>query len=92
MNVTKSDLAEHIASEAGITKKKALMCLDAIAGITEQKLRAGAEVTLPGIGKLVAVQREARVGRNPRTGEAAKIDAKKAVKFKVSASLKAAIQ
>lgn len=90
--MTKSELAEHIAHDAGITKKKALMCLDAITRITEGKLRAGAEVTLPGIGKLVAVQREARVGRNPRTGEAAKIDAKKAVKFKVSASLKAAIQ
>lgn len=92
MNVTKSDLAEHIASEAGITKKKALMCLDAITSITEGKLRAGAEVTLPGIGKLVAVQRAARVGRNPRTGEAKAIPAKKAVKFKASTALTAFIQ
>lgn len=90
--MTKSELAEQIAHDAGITKKKALMCLDSIAGITERKLRAGAEVTLPGIGKLVAVQREARVGRNPRTGEAKAIPAKKAVKFKASAVLTAFIQ
>lgn len=90
--MTKSELAEQIAHDAGITKKKALMCLDSIAGITERKLWAGAEVTLPGIGKLVAVQREARVGRNPRTGEAKAIPAKKAVKFKASAVLTAFIQ
>ena len=90
--MTKSELAEHIAHDAGITKKKAMMCLDSISRITQQKLQTGAEVTLPGIGKLVAVHRAARVGRNPRTGEAKAIPAKKAVKFKVSASLKAAIQ
>lgn len=90
--MTKSELANVIACDTGITITRAMMCLDSISRITQQKLRTGAEVTLPGIGKLVAVQREARVGRNPRTGEAKAIPAKKAVKFKASAVLTAFIQ
>ena len=47
--------------------------------------------TLPGIGKLVLVQRKARMGRNPATGEAIKIKAKKVVKFRVAKAAKDAI-
>jgi DNA-binding protein HU-beta len=47
--------------------------------------------TLPGLGKLVLVQRKARMGRNPATGEAIKIKAKKVVKFRVAKAAKDAI-
>jgi DNA-binding protein HU-beta len=47
--------------------------------------------TLPGLGKLVLVNRKARMGRNPQTGEAIKIPAKKVVKFRVAKAAKEAI-
>ena len=47
--------------------------------------------TLPGIGKLVLVNRKARMGRNPQTGEAIKIPAKRVVKFRVAKAAKDAI-
>lgn len=89
--MTKAELAEHIAHETGLTKTMAGRCMDAIGSITATKLAAGAEVTLPGIGKLVAVHKAERMGRNPRNGAAAKIPAKTAVKFKASATLKSAV-
>jgi DNA-binding protein HU-beta len=75
--------------KAGITKKAAMDILLHIAEIAYTEAKNS--FTLPGIGKLVFVQRKARMGRNPQTGEAIKIPAKKVVKFRVAKPAKDAI-
>ena len=65
--------------------------IDTMTDAITKELASGGEITLPGIGKLSVTQRAARVGRNPATGEALKIAAKKVVKFGVAKGLKDAI-
>jgi len=87
--MTKSQIADHIAKNSGLTKKLAAQILEDLAGLAYKEAKAG--FTIPGLGKLVLVQRKARMGRNPRTGEAIKIPAKKVVKFRVAKACKDAI-
>ena len=87
--LSKSQLAATVADEAAITKKQAVQILDLIAALAHK--HAKNTFTLPGIGKLVLVNRKARVGRNPATGESIKIPAKKVVKFRVAKAAKDAI-
>jgi DNA-binding protein HU-beta len=87
--LSKSQLAATIADEAAITKKQAVQILDLIATLAYKQAKN--TFTLPGIGKLVLVNRKARVGRNPATGESIKIPAKKVVKFRVAKAAKDAI-
>ncbi len=87
--MTKSQLVARIADKAGIKKKAALEILEEIVAIAYKEAKNG--FTLPGLGKLVLVNRKARMGRNPATGEAIKIPAKKVVKFRVAKAAKDAI-
>ena len=87
--MTKSQIVEHIAEKADIKKVQAVMILDEIAKLAYKEAKNS--FILPGIGKIVLVQRKARVGRNPRTGETIKIPAKKVVKFRVAKAAKDAI-
>lgn len=87
--LTKTQLAARIAEKAGITKKLATDIMEDIATIAYKEAKNS--FTLPGLGKLVLVQRKARMGRNPQTGEAIKIPAKKVVKFRVAKAAKDAI-
>jgi DNA-binding protein HU-beta len=84
--MTKSQTAEHLAGKAGITKKAAGEFLDHLAALAHKEAKN--TFTLPGIGKLVLVNRKARMGRNPQTGEALKIPAKRVVKFRVAKACK----
>ena len=77
--MTKTQLAARIAEKAGITKKLATDIMEDIASIAYKEAKNS--FTLPGLGKLVLVQRKARMGRNPATGEAIKIPAKKVVEI-----------
>ena len=79
--MTKSQIADYIAKKADIKKKVAVQILEDIAALAYKEAKNA--FTLPGLGKLVLVQRKARMGRNPQTGEAIKIPAKKVVKFRV---------
>lgn len=88
-SMTKSELASQLADKAGITKKAALDVLDNLADIAYHEAESG--FTLPGIGKLVLIQRKARKGRNPATGQEINIPAKKDVKFRVSKVCKEAV-
>jgi len=65
--------------------------VDGLGELVAEQLRAGHEVTLPGIGKLTAAARPARTGRNPQTGEAIEIPAAKVPKFKAAKALKEAV-
>ncbi len=87
--MTKSQIADHIASNADITKKLAVQILEDIAQLAYKEAKVG--FTLPGLGKLVLVNRKARKGRNPQTGEEIKIPAKKVVKFRVAKACKDAV-
>jgi len=87
--MTKSQLVAKVAEKAELSKKAAAEILDFIAEVAYKEAKN--TFTLPGIGKLVLVQRKARMGRNPATGEAIKIKAKKVVKFRVAKAAKDAI-
>ncbi len=87
--LSKSQLAATIAEKAGITKKQAVGIVDHLAELAYKNAKN--TFTLPGIGKLVLVNRKARMGRNPATGVAIKIPAKKVVKFRVAKAAKVAI-
>jgi len=87
--MTKSQIADHFAKKCDISKKLSVQFLDEIAMLAYREAKNA--FTIPGVGKLVLVQRKARMGRNPRTGEAIKIPAKKVVKFRVAKAAKDSI-
>lgn len=88
-SMTKSQIAEHVAGKAGITKKAAVQLLDDFAALAYREAKN--TFVVPGIGKLVLANRKARMGRNPQTGEAIKIPAKRVVKFRVAKAAKDSI-
>jgi DNA-binding protein HU-beta len=87
--MTKSQIADHLAEKTGVTKKLAAQFLEDLASLAYKQAKNA--FTLPGLGKLVLVNRKARMGRNPATGEAIKIPAKRVVKFRVAKAAKDAI-
>jgi DNA-binding protein HU-beta len=87
--MTKSQIADALAQSTGVTKKVAVQFLDELAALAYKQAKNA--FTLPGLGKLVLVQRKARIGRNPATGASIKIPAKKVVKFRVAKACKDAV-
>jgi DNA-binding protein HU-beta len=86
---TKSEILGGMAEAAGITKKQAGIALEALVSMAYKGAKDG--FMIPGLGKLVLVNRKARKGRNPATGEEIMIPAKKVVKFRVAKAAKEAI-
>lgn len=89
--MNKTELIEHIAQTADISKAAAARSLDALIGAVKTTLKKEDSVTLVGFGTFSVSKREARSGRNPRTGEAIKIDSAKVPKFKAGKALKDAV-
>ncbi len=90
--MTKADLVDKIAAKAGITKVAAEKALSAfLASVQEQLVKEG-KLTLTGFGTFAVESRQARKGRNPRTGAEIKIPAGKVVKFRVGKNLKDAVK
>ena len=87
--VTKSQIIAGVAEEVGITKKQAACAIETLVCMAYKGAKNG--FTVPGLGKLVLVNRKARMGRNPATGEAIKIPAKRVVKFRVAKACKEAV-
>jgi DNA-binding protein HU-beta len=87
--LSKSQIAAALADKAGLTKKQATEILGIIAELAYKNAKN--TFTLPGLGKLVLVNRAARVGRNPATGEQINIPAKRVVKFRVAKACKDAV-
>ncbi|HWH70127.1 MAG TPA: HU family DNA-binding protein [Candidatus Sulfotelmatobacter sp.] len=87
--LTKSQIAASVADTVGITKKQATEAMQALVNLAYKNAKN--TFTLPGLGKLVLVNRKARMGRNPATGEQIKIAAKRVVKFRVAKAAKDAI-
>ena len=89
MSFTKSQIIDAIAEKTSVEKNTAEAMLDCLAQLAYE--HAKDEFTLPGIGKLVVVDKKARTGRNPKTGAEIQIPAKKALKFRVAKAAKDAI-
>jgi len=89
--MNKSDLIEHIASQADISKAAATRALDAIVGGVKTTLKKSGSVTIVGFGTFAVTKRAARTGRNPRTGAAIKIKAAKVPKFRPGKGLRDAM-
>jgi DNA-binding protein HU-beta len=87
--MTKSQIADHVAGKNGLTKKAANEIIGCLVELAYKEAKNG--FTIPGLGKLVLVNRKARMGRNPQTGEALKIPAKRVVKFRIAKACKDAV-
>ena len=80
-----------MADKVEVPKKVAKAMIDNLAQTAIAEVKKNGVFVLPGIGRLVKVERKARMGRNPATGESIKIAAKKVVKFRVAKAAKDAI-
>ncbi|MBI5970289.1 MAG: HU family DNA-binding protein [Deltaproteobacteria bacterium] len=87
--MTKSQIEEAIVTKTNADKKTVRAVIEALTELAYEE--AANSFTVPGIGKLVLVDRAARQGRNPRTGETIQIPAKRAVKFRISKACKDAV-
>ena len=89
--MSKTQLVEFVAEETGLTKVDSAKALEAVmAGVTKGLKKEG-KVTLTGFATFTAKHKAAKIGRNPRTGEAVKIPARVAVSVKAGSKLKAAL-
>jgi DNA-binding protein HU-beta len=89
--MTQSQIVETLANKIEVPKKVAKAMIDNLAQTAITEVKKNGVFVLPGIGRLVRVERKARIGRNPATGQSIKIPAKKAVKFRVAKAAKDAI-
>lgn len=88
-SLTQSAIVDQLATNTGLTKVQVRSFLESQSALAYKHAKNG--FTIPGLGKLVLVNRKARMGRNPATGEAIKIPAKRVVKFRVAKAAKEAI-
>ena len=87
----KAELVEAVAEEAGLTKADATKAIDAMLNTITKALANGDKIPLVGFGTFAVSKREAREGRNPRTGETVTNAARNAVTFKAGSALKDAV-
>jgi DNA-binding protein HU-beta len=88
--LTKAQIVGKLADKTGLSKKDIGNVLGEITNLAYKEAKNG--FTLPGVGKLVIVNRKARMGRNPATGEAIKIPAKRVLKFRIAKAAKDAVK
>ena len=89
--MTKSEVLNAVAEKTGKTRKEVAEFIDNLVSVAFEETKKSGEFTIPGLGKLLKKHREARMGRNPATGESIKIAAKTVVKFRVAKAAKDAI-
>jgi len=84
--MTKAKITDHLARKLDVSKKIANQFLEELASLSYREAKN--TFTLPGIGKLVLVNRKARMGRNPQTGQPIQIPARRVVRFRVAKAAK----
>lgn len=89
--MTKSQILAGLAEKTNISKKDVTTLIDALIEMAYSEVKKSGEFAIAGLGKLVKVQRKARLGRNPATGEEIKIPAKTVVKFRIAKAAKEAV-
>jgi DNA-binding protein HU-beta len=87
--MSKSAIIGHFANKFDLKKKEAAAMFEELSSLAYKEAKNS--FTIPGIGKLVLVNRKARLGRNPKTGETIQIPAKTVVKFRIAKAAKDAI-
>jgi len=86
--MNKGELIEEVTNQTGLTKKTSRETIDATISVISDALARGEKVTLVGFGTFRVIRRKARRGRNPQTGKAIQISAKKAPKFRAGKALR----
>jgi DNA-binding protein HU-beta len=86
--MTKSEFLVKVADEAKVAKKDVKKVIEAYTSVIVTVLKKEKKVKLPGLGIFAVKHRNARIGRNPMTGEQIQIPAKKVVKFRVAKEVK----
>lgn len=86
--MNKQELIKHLASQAEVTNKQAEAVLNALTTTVLDTVRAGGELVITDLGKFGVADRAARTGRNPQTGEALEIAAKRVPTFSAAKALK----
>lgn len=89
--MTKSEIMQHLAEKTGMTKKQVVEFVEAFVALAYKETKSTGEFSIPGLGKLKKKHRDARMGRNPATGEQIHIPAKTVVKFTVAKAAKDSI-
>ncbi len=89
--MNKSELVSAMAAKTDLSKKDAEKALKAFIDVVSEELSQGGKIQLVGFGTFDVVERVARTGRNPQTGEEMQIAASKAPKFKAGKALKDAV-
>ncbi len=89
--MNKADMIAKIAEDAGVTKTQANAALNSFTEAVTKTLKSGGKITLVGFGTFSVTKRAARTGRNPQTGAAIKIKARKVARFKAGKELSARI-
>lgn len=89
--MNKAELIGSIADKSGLSKAEAGKALDAFVSSVTDALSSGERISLVGFGSWSVDKRDARIGRNPRTGQEIQIAAKNVVKFKPGAGLSEAV-
>jgi len=92
MSMTKIDITESVCEKLGILKKESLHLVESIIDIIKEELGKGNDVMISGFGKWKIKAKKARKGRNPKTGKAMTIDARKVVTFKPSYVLRKVLE
>ena len=87
--LTKSATLSALAAKTGLSKKEVSQLMDELIALAYKEAKNS--FTIPGLGKLVLVNRKARIGRNPATGAQINIPAKRVVKFRIAKAAKDAI-
>jgi DNA-binding protein HU-beta len=87
--LTKSQVLGKLAEKTGVSKKAAGLFVDELVKLAYKEAKNS--FTIPGLGKLVLVDRKARIGRNPATGAQIQIPAKRVVKFRIAKAAKDSI-
>ena len=90
--MNKQELISKIAEKASSSKKDAAAALTALTATITEELKSGEKVAIPSLGTFEVRERAARTGKNPRTGEAVEIAAKKLPAFKAAKALKDAVE
>jgi len=86
--MNKADLVEKVTGQVGLTKRASNEAIDAMTSIVSDALARGDKVTLVGFGTFQAMERKARRGRNPQTGQTIQIPAKKVPRFRPGKGLR----
>ena len=89
--MTKADLVERIHSKTNISKKDSADVLEEVFSVMKDTLATGEKIKIAGFGNFEVNQKKARTGRNPQTGEAITIEARRVLTFKISSVLKQSI-